>query len=148
MTGRPNWPELLTALAFALVGLGAAIIAFVDYPLGTIVRMGPGYVPIVLGGLLAVKGAWLAWQGLGAPAETERPALRAAVLILGGILLWALLVDRAGFVPATVALAVCCGLAEPENGPLSIAGLALGLCLMGYLIFIRGLGIPIQPFGG
>ena len=45
-----------------LIGIGAAAIVLArDYPFGTALRMGPGYFPIVLGGLLIVFGLTSAW---------------------------------------------------------------------------------------
>ena len=70
------------------------------------------------------------------------------VLIMGGILAWALLVDRVGFIPATVILVLACASVEIGSTWRSSLLLAGGLCATGYAIFIRGLGIPLSPFGG
>lgn len=49
-------------LAFFVFGIGFAVLAL-NYPLGTTMRMGPGYFPVVLGLILAGLGLVV---GLGA----------------------------------------------------------------------------------
>jgi hypothetical protein len=48
--------DFWAGLMFIGFGLFAAIWAYANYQMGTAVRMGPAYFPIVLGGLLAILG--------------------------------------------------------------------------------------------
>ncbi|HQX25981.1 MAG: tripartite tricarboxylate transporter TctB family protein, partial [Xanthomonadales bacterium] len=48
--------DFWAGLMFIVFGLFFLIVAR-DYQMGTAVRMGPGYFPTVLGGILAVLGA-------------------------------------------------------------------------------------------
>ena len=50
--------DFYAGLMFFGIGLFAMILAF-QYPLGTAARMGPGYFPRVLGGILMALGAIL-----------------------------------------------------------------------------------------
>lgn len=139
--GRFETRELLAALAVVAVGVLALAVAC-QYPMGTVVRMGPGFVPLALSLLLIALGAVLALQSRGAAPVELGLRWRPAVLILGGVLAWALLVDRLGFLPATAVLASCCALAERAGSWRSALALSVGLGLFGYLIFIRGLKVP------
>ena len=47
--------DFYAGLMYAVVGLGALVLAR-GYHMGTSVRMGPGYFPTVLGGLLLLIG--------------------------------------------------------------------------------------------
>lgn len=145
-TPERNWPEIAAGLVWVGVGLAAALIAG-DYAFGTVVRMGPGFVPIMLGVLLVVFGLVAAWQGRRLPRVALDLRLRPFAFILGGIVVWVALIDRAGFVPSTLALVGISSLAEREIEPLETAALALGVTVVGYLIFIYGIGIPIAAFG-
>ena len=51
-----NGKDFWAGLMFVGFGLGFMLVAF-NYPMGSVVRMGPAYFPTVLGGLLAVLGA-------------------------------------------------------------------------------------------
>lgn len=141
-----NRQEVAAGLAWVAIGLGAIVIAG-NYAFGSITRMGPGFVPILLGLLLMVFGAIGAWQGRRAPEVSLDLRWRPFVFIMGGIVVWVLLVDEVGFVPSTVALVVISAQAEREITWLETLLLAACMTLVGYLIFIRGIGIPIAAFG-
>ncbi|WP_158970200.1 tripartite tricarboxylate transporter TctB family protein [Chachezhania sediminis] len=141
-----NTQEIAAGLVFAAIGLGAMLLAR-SYPFGTVVRMGPGFVPIMLGGLIVVLGLATAWQGRTAPKVALNLSPRPVMFVLGGILIWVLLIDRLGFVPATLALVVVAAQAERDITWFETAALAVALTGLGYFLFIRGLGIPIAAFG-
>jgi hypothetical protein len=147
MKAKWNRAELTAAFAFMATGFGALWIAR-DYPVGTVTRMGPGFVPIAISVLLIVCAAVVAVQCRNIPESAMRPRLKPFLFIMGGILTWALLVDRVGFVPSTVVLVLACAFVEIGSTWRSSLLLAGGLCAAGYAIFIRGLGIPLSPFGG
>src|SRR5215207_9881462 len=91
-----------------LVGTGAAAIAIAgDYRLGTALRMGPGYFPSALGGILILLGIIVLAKGLRDPQPVEgRWSLRALVLLPLSLVLFGLLMQYAGFVPALLVLIV------------------------------------------
>ncbi len=142
-----NRNELLAALVVVGLGAGYLIIA-IGYPMGTVVRMGAGFFPVALGVLLIGLGAVLAWQSRRAEKTAVELRLRPFVMILGGILAWALLIDRIGFLPATAILVLSCALVERETTWRSALLLTAGLCAFGWLIFIVGLKIPMSVLGG
>ncbi|MGM0743405.1 MAG: tripartite tricarboxylate transporter TctB family protein [Pseudomonadota bacterium] len=141
-----NRQEIAAGLAWTAIGLGAIAIA-ANYAFGTIIRMGPGFVPILLGALLAFFGVIAAWQGRREPEVPLDLRWRPFAFIIGGIVIWVLLIDHVGFVPSTVALVAISAQAERDVTWLETLLLAAGMTLVGYLIFIRGIGIPIAAFG-
>ena len=146
MTMPRNGPEIIAAGVVTALGLVAIWVAS-GYPLGTLTRMGPGYVPIALGVVLAALGVAIAATSRTAEPTRFDASLRPFVFILGGILLWALVVDWLGFIAATALLVLCCASVERGTTPISILALTASLCAAGYLIFIEGLGIPLPTFG-
>src|SRR5919107_655729 len=89
---RPYAPDLLAGGLFIVLGLAFAI-GGGRYDVGSALRMGPGYVPLVLGGILTVLGLVIVVQAfLGgdeqvrALTDQERrpiPWLPAALLVAG-----------------------------------------------------------------
>lgn len=118
-----------------------------DHPIGTANRMGSGYMPMLTFGILGVLGVAVLIGGfLGPPAAIPRFAWRDASLILAALLVFALTVERLGFV---VSLILCIGvasLAEKKWKPLRVAGLAAFLVAFCWMIFIWYLEIRIPVF--
>jgi len=135
-----------------LIGGGLAIVAGLaviwvgtGYEVGTARRMGPGWFPVALGGLMAGLGLLLALVTLRRDDPCERGELRPLMAVGGGIAAFALLLERAGLVPAVLALVLVSGLGGGRLGlgaQLLLAGVLAGLSL---LIFRLGLGLPLRP---
>ncbi len=134
-----------------LLVTGLAIAVFIGslaYPIGEASRMGPGYYPaaaslvlLLIGGAILLQ-ARLA-EGDGAPNVSLRPGLA----VFAGLLLWALLAQPFGLVPATVVLVVVTSLAQPDIRWLSVAITATLLSILGVVIFIQMLGVRLSAFG-
>ena len=141
--------DFFAGLMFTAFGLVAMLMAF-QYPLGSAARMGPGYFPRVLGGILMVMGAGLAIRSFALKGTAITPiAWKAVALVLGGVSLFALIVNTAGLVIATTVLIVVSGLASKEfNLKESLISSAV-LATAAVLLFIIGLKLqfPIFPWG-
>ena len=141
--------DFYAGLLFFLFGVAAMILAF-EYPLGTAARMGPGYFPRVLGGIMMFLGAVLALRSFALTGDPITPfAWKAVGLVLGGVAVFAAIVIQAGLVIATTALIVITGLASKEfNLKESLISSAI-LSLVAVLLFIVGLKLqfPIFPWG-
>ena len=76
---------------FIVAGAAAALLARA-YPMGTAMRMGPGYFPTVLGILLAVLGTFVLLRSLVRPGPlVGRPTFGPIGLVVGPIVLFGLL---------------------------------------------------------
>src|SRR4051794_12240859 len=115
MTLRIQSPQDAGA-AIILIAIGLAGLWFGrDYDLGSVSRMGPGYLPMLLSVSLLVLGAVIGLRAVtieGPPIEAGRwyPSL----LILVAVLVFALLIDRAGLAASTFAVAVICAFAPAD----------------------------------
>jgi hypothetical protein len=136
--GKDFWAGLM------FIGLGAAsVILGRDYPMGTAVRMGPGYFPAVLGGLLAVFGLYFVARSLHSPVAVEgRLPWRAAVVLPLSLVLFGLLMDKAGFVPALFVLVFGSAAAGREFRLVEVLLLATCLTAFAVALFVWGLGLP------
>jgi uncharacterized membrane protein len=127
----------------------AAVVLARDYAFGTTLRMGPGYFPSVLGGILVLFGLYLVAQGLRSNDKIEGNwSLRALVVLPLSLVLFGLLMDRAGFVPALMALIVGSAAAGSEFKLTEALLLATGLTAFAVVLFIWGLGLPYPLLAG
>jgi putative tricarboxylic transport membrane protein len=127
----------------------AAVVLARDYAFGTTLRMGPGYFPSVLGGILVLFGLYLVAQGLRSNDKIEGNwSLRALVVLPLSLVLFGLLMDRAGFVPALMALIVGSAAAGSEFKLTEALLLATGLTAFAVVLFIWGLGLPYLLLAG
>lgn len=147
--------DLVAGLVVALLGGGLAWMAHAGYPLGTLRRMGPGMFPFGLGLTLAVLGAalaltaWLRARRQGArpnPEPAHRIQWRAMVLTLFGVVAFALLIQRAGLIPAAVVVVAVSAFADTRNTVLSVLVLSLALCALAIGVFKLALGMTFHLF--
>lgn len=116
------------------------------YGIGQWNDIGPGAFPFGLGVVLMALAA-LAAREAGASGPIER-RLAPAMMLLPGIILWALLIEPVGLIGATLVLCLCYSLAEERLNILQAALLALALCAVGYVVFILGFHLNIKLLGG
>lgn len=130
-------------LMFVAFGLFFAIVAQLNYQMGTAVRMGPAYFPTVLGGMLAVLGAIVFFtsftvEGTPVPKFHFRPLL----FILVSSLAFAYLLKPLGLVLATAILIFISAYGGHEFKWKEVAWLTLVLVIFSVLVFVKGLTLP------
>lgn len=133
-----------------LIGAGAAaLIIGLEYRLGSALRMGPGYFPSVLGGILILLGFLVLAKGLKSGDRIEgRWSLRALILLPMSLVLFGLLMENAGFVPALLVLIVGSGAAGEDFKVGETLILAIVLTLCAVAVFVWGLGLPFPLVTG
>ena len=129
-----------------LIGTGAvAIFIARDYPFGSTTRMGPGYFPGILGGILALFGVYITLMGLRRNEKIQgRWSLRALVVLPLSLVLFGVLMKHAGFMPALAALIFGSAAAGREFKFFEVLLLTAVLTGLSVAVFIWGLGLPYQ----
>jgi uncharacterized membrane protein len=127
-----------------LIGIGgAAMLIARNYPFGTALRMGPGYFPIILGALLIVFGLAILAYGL---RSRERIAgswsLRALIILPLSLVLFGVLMEHAGFIPAMMVLIFGSATASTEFKFMEILLFSIGLTVLSVIVFVWALGLP------
>jgi hypothetical protein len=118
-----------------------------NYPIGTSLRMGPGYMPWMLCWLLILFGAIIAAKGALVPGEElQRWYFRPLSLVLAGLMAFTLLIEHAGLPTAVIGTVLIGALGGREFRLVEVVLLALGLALGAVAIFIWGLGLPMPIF--
>jgi putative tricarboxylic transport membrane protein len=127
-----------------LVATGAlAMVLAREYPYGTALRMGPGYFPTLLGGILVLFGLYLAAHGLRKGEVIEGNwSWRALVIVPLSLVLFGVLMDRAGFIPALAVLIFGSAAASTEFRFIEVTLLTVVLTAFSVAVFIFGLGLP------
>ena len=141
--------DILSGLIF--LGIGAAFgYAATGYPLGTALRMGPGYFPLVLAGALMVLGVAIVAKGITAAAAEGgigRVPWRAIILILGALVFFGATIRGIGLGPAVFGTALMSALGSRQNGPVASLAIAAAMTILCVLVFHYGLGISVPVVG-
>jgi hypothetical protein len=132
-----------------LIALGAYVLqqAFV-LGIGTPVRMGAGYFPLLLGASAMLLGCLIFAAGLRQRGTIPAPAWKPLIAVLAGILSFYLLVGRTGLIPAIAALVAIASLADEAIRGREWWLLTLGASLGGWLLFSVLLGLPLPGIRG
>lgn len=133
-----------------LIGIGvAAMLIAREYRFGSALRMGPGFFPTILGGILIVFGVCIVVVGLKSGEKIQgRVSLRALVLLPFALVLFGILMDLAGFVPALTALVFISAASGREFKLIEVLLLTALLTLASIALFIWGLGLPYPLLKG
>ena len=134
-----------------LLGLAVACVA-AGYPTGNLQAMGPGFFPLVLGALMLVLGVMIVLAG--PPFEPDgdgieglnHPEIRGWLCILGGVVAFILLAQRAGMVPGTFTCVFVAAMGDRTATWTSSAALAAAVAAGGVLLFHYGLQVQLSPF--
>lgn len=127
------------------IGIGAffAVWAGVNYQMGSAVRMGPAYFPVVLGGLMAVLGLMVLVGSLTAHGPAVAPFhFRPLIMITLSCVLYGYLMKPLGLVGATAALVFVGALAGHEFNWKETMVLFVVLVIFSVLVFVKGLTLP------
>ncbi|MGR3249508.1 MAG: tripartite tricarboxylate transporter TctB family protein [Paracoccus sp. (in: a-proteobacteria)] len=127
----------------ALVGLAVAAWAATHYDFGSLRRMGPGFFPVVLGLILAALGLLVAVPALGRPGTSRHFAWPETVGVVGALLVFGLLLNRAGLVPTTALTVLIASAVAPRRGIVWRLVLTIAVTALTWVLFIGGLDMPI-----
>jgi hypothetical protein len=132
------------------IGLGAVAMWIArDYPFGSALRMGPGYFPSVLGGIMIGFGIIVVLMGI-KNNEKIKPGFswRALIVLPIATVVFGVTMEEAGFIPALALLIPVSAAASKEFKWLEVLFLTIGLILLSLAVFIWGLGLPYPMIKG
>ena len=148
MERRRSLPDVFAGAIFVLIG-GAFVVGALSYELGTPLRMGPGYFPLLVGLILAGLGLAVVVKGLvaGEVLTFGTVPWRAIAVITVALVFFGFTVRRLGFVPTSAVTALLTTLASRRVRPLTAMAVAAGLTLAATLILVVGLQVRIPLWG-
>ena len=141
-----NNMDFLGGLLLIVFGAGGMFMAL-DYPFGSALRMGPGYFPRVLSGIIIAFGIWIALRGLRSGEAVKGVwGWKALALITVAFWVFGWLMDRVGLIPSLVVLFAISTLAGHEFKLKEVVVLTTVMIAFAWAVFIYGLGLPYPLF--
>jgi hypothetical protein len=127
------------------MAFGAFFVAwsFTHYAMGSALRMGPGYFPALLGGLLIFLGLVILAKSLA--LDGPKVAVfhfRPLVLVSLSVVAYGYLMKPGGLAVATAAAVFIGALAGHEFKWKEVTVVAVALVIFSWLVFVRGLTLP------
>jgi hypothetical protein len=143
-----NNKDFWAGLMLVVIGAAAMFIAR-GYPFGSAMRMGPGYFPSVLGGILALLGIYVIVIGLHRGEKiTVHCSARALIVLPLSLVAFGLLMNYVGFLPAMAVLIFGSASAGEDFKFIEVLLLTVILTGLSVAIFIWGLGLPYPLIKG
>jgi hypothetical protein len=137
--------DFISGAVFAATGAAGVTIAS-TYPVGAATKMGPGYFPIAVGLVLLLLGMIkvirsIVWR----QGDTiEALAARPVVLVSLGVVLFGVLLLRAGLLPAIGALVLIACLAGQGARRIQTLLIFVFVAIIASTLWVYGLGFPAQ----
>jgi hypothetical protein len=143
-----NNRDFFAGLVYIGLGIAGMWIAR-DYPFGSALRMGPGYFPTVLGGIMIVFGIMVLLMGIRNNEKMKGTwSIRALIVLPLATGVFGYVMEHAGFIPALALLIPSAAAAGSEFKWGEIILLTIGLLVICTGVFIYGLGLPYPLIKG
>jgi hypothetical protein len=140
-----NHQDFWSGAMFIALGLLFVLLSR-QYQLGTAAKMGPGYFPTVLGGILALLGVITmanAFSKSNPEATLAKVGWRELFLLLLGVALFAVLLPKLGMVVSIWILIFVSALASHEFNFKETFVSAIVLSVLGWAVFAKGLELQM-----
>jgi uncharacterized membrane protein YhdT len=154
LSGKFTWKrDYYAGGLMLLLGVGAAVTGS-GYKFGSLARMGPGFMPVVLGIVLAFIGILIAGTALASSEPDDgkflpdNPQWFGWACIIAGPVLFIILGHFGGMIPAVFACVFVSALGDKTATYKSSLILALGVTVFGVLLFHYLLNIPFPLLRG
>lgn len=139
-----------------LIGLGA-VLGGMQYQVGSMARMGPGFFPVMLGAAMVGLGLLIALtpdspDEILADQDDEsfkskiKKHVRPWSAIIGGMILFIVLGTHAGLVPATFSLVFIAALGDHNNSIKAGFWLSVGVTIFTVIVFHYGMQMQFPLF--
>jgi|BarGraIncu00222A_1022003.scaffolds.fasta_scaffold85200_2 uncharacterized membrane protein HdeD (DUF308 family) len=140
--------------AILLMAMGIFILVKgTSYRMGSLVHMGAGYIPVVLGILMTAVGLLIGFlarartpEEIKEQALPDPPDLRGGLCILSAVGVFVLLGAYGGLVPATFASVFIAAMGDRKNTWKSAALLGVVMVVFGVIVFHYGLRVQLPLF--
>jgi len=139
--------RFIVAAILVAIGLSGFVLGL-DYDFGSARRMGPGYFPVVLSGLLVLLALI---EGISAILKKEQQHetpvdWRPLIAILVAVAAFAITIAYFGLIPAFLVVIGISSLAQPSYGWKPALILSLVTCVGAWLLFSQLLGMTLPLF--
>lgn len=138
----------VTCGAIFVVIAGLFAYGTTDLPMGTSIRMGPGYFPLMLAAIMGLLGFVIMVKGVGRePSPLGLIPWRGLLFILAGPVVFGLTVRGLGIAAAIGLVAAIATLASSKATWVLTLAITVGLVAFCVIVFSYGLGLPYALVG-
>ncbi len=136
-------------LLFIVIGLGGFWFGR-NLSVGVASRMGPGYFPMLLSGLIVAMGLLVAIKSLVFDGPSiEKPQFRPLFFVMLSMLSFGYLIERIGLALSVVTMIIIATFARRAKfKAIETIALAVGLAVFAVFVFIYGLGQSLPAWWG
>jgi hypothetical protein len=138
-----DYLDLVGGTLLFIVGAVFAAYAASRYGLGTLQQMRPGMFPAGAGCALSILGAAIAIPAYFRSGTLPVLRLRAPLLVLLSVALFAMSIRSLGLIPAICLSTIAASVADGRIGPIGILILCAAISVAAYLIFSVAIGLPL-----
>jgi len=140
---RVDYRDLIGGVLITLAGIGTMYHSLTAFQVGTLARMGPGYFPALVSGLLILCGLIIMIPALFRAGVMPQIEGRPLFFISLSVLAFALLLMPFGMIPAIIVQTVLAGMADSKLSWKGSLLLAASVAILATLIFKVGLGLIV-----
>jgi hypothetical protein len=140
--------EAISGAVFVAIGAFFTLHAWLRLPAGEAFQMGPGFFPMLLGGVLILLGLGVVVSARRAE-PTERPPVpwRGVALVTGAVLFFGGFARPLGFAPALAVATMMAAMAPDRSRLATAAVLTLVLTAFNVTVFVLLLRLPYPLIG-
>ena len=148
METRRSRKDLLSGAIFIGLGLAFGVTAS-TYDLGSALRMGPGFFPLVLGGLMVLLGVAIVAKSVVAGEEDSPTPVpwRAVAFIVAALIFFGFTVRQLGLAPSLFVTVFLAAMADRKARVLPALLVAASLTALSVLIFVEALQLRLPLLG-
>ena len=145
---RKALKDILAGSVFIGFGLFFALVSL-TYEVGEPLNMGPGFFPLLLGGILVLLGIIIVAKGFvaGEGGSIGTIPWRSGALLVAAVIFFGLTVRGLGLVPSLFITTILSAFAGYRTGPVAAVVIAAGLTALCVLIFFVGLQLRVPLIG-
>jgi hypothetical protein len=143
---RVDYRDLIGGGLIVLAGAVAMYHSVTAFNLGTLARMGPGYFPALVSGLLILCGIAIVIPALFRAGTMPVIEFRPLIWISLSTLAFALMLIPFGMIPAIIAQTILAGISDSKLTWKGSLALAATVAIGATLIFRVGLGLHVPAF--
>lgn len=139
--------DFLGGCLLIAIAVGAHVLGQ-SYAVGTLNRMGPGYLPAALSLILGAMGVVLAIAAQFQPAAAPEVRIGPLLAVAAALVAFAVLLRPAGLMPAAFVCVVLGSLADGRITWTERVVLGVAVAVFSSLVFIVGLGMNVPLWWG
>jgi hypothetical protein len=144
-----NHRDFWSGVLFIVTGVLFMVLSR-QYQLGTAAKMGPGYFPTILGGIMAALGLLImipSFSSRGPEVKVARIDVKTILLVLVAVAVYALTLPTLGFIVSLFLLILISSFASHEFSIKATLVSSVVLLVFSYVVFVKGLELqfPFMP---